>query len=99
MANQNVLVTGLAGKIGHILRSYLSDKYVLSGRDLKKVPGFPTTQRNLCNLNEILPAFKGIDTVVHLAADPDHQGNWDTNLQNNIVGTRNVYEAARLSGV
>ena len=98
MANQKILVTGLAGKIGQILRSYLSHKYNLSGLDLKEVPGFSTTQGNLSDLNEILPAFEGIDTVIHLAADPNHQGSWDTNLQNNIIGTRNVFEAARLSG-
>ncbi|MEC7733865.1 MAG: NAD(P)-dependent oxidoreductase [Chloroflexota bacterium] len=99
MSDKKVLVTGLAGKIGGIIRSNLSGKYSLSGLDLEGVPGFPTTTGNLSNLDEILPAFKGIDTVVHLAADPNHQGGWETNLENNIIGTRNVYEAARISGV
>ena len=99
LSDKKVLVTGLAGKIGGIIRSNLSGKYSLSGLDLEGVPGFPTTTGNLSNLDEILPAFKGIDTVVHLAADPNHQGGWETNLENNIIGTRNVYEAARISGV
>ena len=99
LSDKKVLVTGLAGKIGGIIRSNLSGKYSLSGLDLEGVPGFPTTTGNLSNLDEILPAFKGIDTVVHLAADPNHQGGWVTNLENNIIGTRNVYEAARISGV
>ena len=99
LSDKKVLVTGLAGKIGGIIRSNLSGKYSLSGLDLEGVPGFPTTTGNLSNLEEILPAFKGIDTVVHLAADPNHQGGWVTNLENNIIGTRNVYEAARISGV
>ena len=99
LSDKKVLVTGLAGKIGGIIRSNLSGKYSLSGLDLEGVPGFPTTTGNLSNLVEILPAFKGIDTVVHLAADPNHQGGWETNLENNIIGTRNVYEAARISGV
>ena len=99
LSDKKVLVTGLAGKIGGIIRSNLSGKYSLSGLDLEGVPGFPTTTGNLANLDEILPAFKGIDTVVHLAADPNHQGGWETNLENNIIGTRNVYEAARISGV
>ena len=99
MSEKKVLITGLAGKIGGIIRSNLSSKYSLSGLDLKKVPGFPTTVVNLSNLDEIMPAFQGINTVVHLAADPNHQGDWETNLENNIIGTRNVYEAARLSGV
>ena len=99
LSDKKVLVTGLAGKIGGKIRSNLSGKYSLSGLDLEGVPGFPTTTGNLSNLDEILPAFKGIDTVVHLAADPNHQGGWETNLENNIIGTRNVYEAARISGV
>ena len=99
LSDKKVLVTGIAGKIGGIIRSNLSGKYSLSGLDLEGVPGFPTTTGNLSNLDEILPAFKGIDTVVHLAADPNHQGGWETNLENNIIGTRNVYEAARISGV
>ena len=99
MSGRKVLITGLAGKIGGIIRSNLSLKYALSGLDLQKVPEFPTTVANLSNLDEILPAFEGIDTVVHLAADPNHQGSWETNLENNIIGTRNVYEAARRSGV
>ena len=99
LSDKKVLVTGLAGKIGGIISSNLSGKYSLSGLDLEGVPGFPTTTGNLSNLDEILPAFKGIDTVVHLAADPNHQGGWETNLENNIIGTRNVYEAARISGV
>ena len=99
LSDKKVLVTGLAGKIGGIIRSNLSGKYSLSGLDLEGVAGFPTTTGNLSNLDEILPAFKGIDTVVHLAADPNHQGGWETNLENNIIGTRNVYEAARISGV
>ncbi len=99
LSEKKILVTGLAGKIGGIIRSNLSNKYPLSGLDLQEVPGFQTTIGNLSNLDEILPAFKGIDTVVHLAADPNHQGGWNTNLENNIIGTRNVYEAARISGV
>ena len=87
LSEKKVLVTGLAGKIGGIIRSNLSNKYSLSGLDLKKVEGFQTTIGNLSCLDEILPAFEGIDTVVHLAADPNHQGGWETNLDNNIVGT------------
>ena len=83
MSEKKVLITGLAGKIGGIIRSNLSSKYSLSGLDLKKVPGFPTTVVNLSNLDEIMPAFQGINTVVHLAADPNHQGDWGTNLENN----------------
>ena len=91
MSKTKVLVTGLAGKIGSIIRKNLSTKYELSGLDLKTVPGYPTVVANLSDYDKIVPAFEGIDNVVHLAADPNHQGSWESNLEDNIVGTRNVY--------
>ena len=38
------------------------------------------------------------DTVVHLAAYLGSEG-WDLQHSNNVVGTYNVFEAARLAGV
>ena len=99
MTLKKVLVTGLAGKIGGIIRKNLAVNYELSGLDLLQVKGFETIVANLEDLNAIMPAFEGMDTVVHLAADPNHKGDWQSNLDNNIIGTRNVFEAARLSGV
>jgi nucleoside-diphosphate-sugar epimerase len=37
--------------------------------------------------------------VIHLAANPSPTAVWESILKNNIIGTRNVYEAARTSGV
>ena len=99
MPEKKVLITGLAGKIGGIIRKNLSDEYDLSGLDLVATNGYVSQIGDLSDLESILPAFTGIDTVVHLAADPNHQGSWESNLKNNIIGTRNVYEAARLKGV
>tara|TARA_Y100000588_G_C14139434_1_gene875357 strand:- start:15 stop:827 length:813 start_codon:yes stop_codon:yes gene_type:complete len=99
MERKRVLVTGLAGKIGGIIRKNLSDKYDLSGLDLDPIEGYKSHLGDLSELEAITPAFSEIDTVVHLAADPNHQGTWESNLKNNIIGTRNVYEAARQNGV
>ena len=99
MTLKKVLVTGFAGKIGGIIRKNLAVNYELFGLDLLQVEGFETIVANLGDLNAIMPAFEGMDTVVHLAADPNHKGDWQSNLDNNIIGTRNVFEAARLSGV
>lgn len=40
-----------------------------------------------------------MDTVVHLAADPDGNSPWESILANNITGTYHVFEACRLAGV
>ena len=96
---KRVLVTGMAGQIGGIIRRELGVRYELSGIDRVDVEGTPTRAADIANLNDILPAFEGIDAVVHLGADPSPQASWESVLSSNIVGTRNVYEATRLSGV
>ena len=74
-------------------------RYELNGIDRVDVDGTVLTVADIANLNDILPAFEGIEAVVHLGADPSPQASWESVLSSNIVGTRNVYEAARLSGV
>ena len=96
---KRVLVTGMAGQIGGIIRRELGECYELSGIDRVDVEGTPTRVADIANLNDILSAFEGIEAVVHLGADPSPQASWESVLSSNIVGTRNVYEAARLSGV
>ena len=96
---KKVLVTGMAGQIGGIIRRELGERYELSGIDQVDVEGVPTTVADIADLSAILPAFEGIDAVVHLGADPSPQASWESVLNNNLIGTRSVYEAARLSGV
>ena len=98
-----VLLTGAAGRIGRFLRDGLGDKYTLSGTD--RVPaseaGFESATANLTDFEAILPAFEGVDTVVHLAAEPRHTPDiwWDLLLPDNVSATANVFEAARRGGV
>jgi len=40
----------------------------------------------------------GLDTVVHLAADPRYEAPWDGLLKNNIEGAYRVFEAALATG-
>ena len=96
---KRVLVSGMAGQIGGIIRRELSEQYDLSGIDRVDVESVPTTVADIADLDAIMPAFEGIDAVVHLGADPSPQASWESVLSSNIIGTRNVYEAARLSGV
>lgn len=99
MAMKKVLVTGMSGQIGGIMRARLSDRYALSGLDVKPVDGFEVQVADLASLEAIQPAFEGVDTVVHLGADPSPRASWDSVLNNNLIATRNVYEAARVAGV
>lgn len=96
---KKVLVTGIAGLIGGIIRRFLGDKYELSGLDRVPVTQVPSVVADISELEAIRPAFEGVDAVVHLAADPNPRASWESTLQNNIIGTRNVYEAASRAGV
>ena len=40
-----------------------------------------------------------MESVVHLAASASPQADWPALLESNIIGARNVFEAARLAGV
>lgn len=99
---KTVVVTGSGGRIGGILRQALAGTYSLRGVDRVPTPGMPgALVAGLTDLDAILPAFKGADAVVHLAADPRHTPEiwWDTLIPDNVVATANVYEAARRGGV
>ena len=96
---KNILITGGAGLVGSVLTKGLKDKFNISILDIKKVDGVDSHTGDISNIDSIIPAFKGIDTVVHLAGDRRVHGDWDSILNNNIIGLYNIYEAARLSGV
>ncbi|SVD47754.1 uncharacterized protein METZ01_LOCUS400608, partial [marine metagenome] len=62
----------------------------------------PDDKFYLCDLADagaIRQAVKGMDMVVHLGADPGDDGSWESLLNNNVVGTYNVFEACRDAGV
>ena len=97
-----VLVTGSSGLIGSMLINSLADRFDFSGLDVRKsenAPDVPTLITDGSNLEAIMPVFKGIDAVVHMAANAPVETPWPDVLKNNISTTHNVYEAARQQGV
>ncbi|MFP6570263.1 MAG: NAD(P)-dependent oxidoreductase [Dehalococcoidia bacterium] len=96
---KKVLITGGAGLIGEVLRDHLSDRYSLYSLDLKEAVGIPSFIGDLSDMEAIIPAFEGQHTVVHLAADRRAYSDWPSTLDNNIIATFNVFEAAKRAGV
>ena len=99
---KRVLITGSGGRIGTILRQAFDGRYRLRGIDRVATPGMPDALvAGLADVAEILPAFKGADAVVHLAADPRHTPDIGlaTLIPDNVVASASVYEAARQGGV
>ena len=95
---RRVLVTGAEGLIGTIVRERLGDRYAI--RSLTRAPAaFPSHVADVADLDAIRPALAGVDAVVHMAGTPHVSSSWEEVLRSNIVGTRNVLEAAREAGV
>ena len=61
--------------------------------------GIPNALGDVSDFDAILPAFEGIDTVLHLSAYTEDVYEWECTERVNIRGTYNVYEAARIHGV
>jgi nucleoside-diphosphate-sugar epimerase len=95
---KRVLVTGAEGRIGAAVREHLADRYKLHFLTLTP-QDYPSVVANIADLEAIAPAFASMDAVVHLAASAAIGAPWDAVLRNNIVGTYNVFEAARRAGV
>jgi nucleoside-diphosphate-sugar epimerase len=97
---KRVLITGMSGLIGRLLRRHLEQRggYHLTALNRRSVEGVESVQADISDLQSIVPAFQGQEVVVHLAASLGFT-DWEQALSANIVGAYNVYEAARLAGV
>ena len=99
MGQRSVLITGMSGLIGGVLRRHLEGKYVLSALNRRDVPGVECHRADIANLEAIQPAFEHKDVVVHLSANASLTATWGEVLDHNIIGTYNVFEASRRAGV
>ncbi len=97
--NTKVVVTGIAGRIGHIARQFLGERWELSGVDLKTVTDFPSIIADINHQEALLPLFEGAYAVLHLAANPNEKAPWCDIKGPNILGTQSVFEVARCTKV
>jgi hypothetical protein len=98
---RRVLVTGAAGRIGSCFARFGAHKYNLrlmvqegdnKAGELHAYGEVVTGE--LGDLPRLQSLCEGMDTVIHLAADPRPSASWESLLPNNIIGTYNLFLAA-----
>jgi len=101
---KKVLITGMSGLIGGLLRRHLEELggYELTALNRRAVEGVKCFQADITDPEAIKPAFEGQDVVVHMAAylgNGTFSDDIEGHVAGNVMGVYNVYEAARLAGV
>jgi hypothetical protein len=85
------------------LKRGLSDQYDIGGLDRNNDPPVEdVVTADISDYAQTLAALRArmpIECVVHLAANARLDAPWPLVLESNIIGTRNVYESARVLGV
>jgi len=97
-----VLITGAAGTIGKTLRDGLRGRFgALRLLDVAPLgaarSGEELVTADVRDLAALTAAMAEVDATVHLAGIP-HEDTFDSIMQTNVVGTYNVFEAARSQG-
>jgi nucleoside-diphosphate-sugar epimerase len=98
---RTVLITGAAGNIGRKLRAAWEDAYDLVLIDRVADPEDPDLiVADLSTLDDDwITHFHSVDTVIHLAADPNEFASWEELQEPNLDTLANVFHAAALAGV
>ncbi len=112
---KRVLITGVYGLVGNVIYRHLCQfpsRYTVYGLSrraaasarlpqphLRPVPAERLVIADVADMAALQTAVQGMDTVVHMAANPNGDAEWDSLLQNNIIGSYNVFEACRRAGV
>jgi hypothetical protein len=98
---RTVLITGASGNIGRKLRAAWEDVYDLILIDQSADPGDDeVVVADLADADDDwMECFHGVDTVIHLAANPDEFSPWEELYRPNIDAVANVFQAAVLAGV
>jgi uronate dehydrogenase len=100
---KTVLITGAAGDIGGRMRKLLKGVYPqLRWSDIRKpadlAPDETFIAADLADYAQVEKIVSGVDGIVHFGGH-SIEGPWETILSANIIGCRNVFEAAYRAGV
>jgi nucleoside-diphosphate-sugar epimerase len=98
---RTVLITGACGNLGTKLRAAWSELYDLVLLDIAAPAHDPNVIKvDLGELDdEWITYFHGVDTVIHLAGNPNEFATWEELERPNLDALANVIHAAALAGV
>src|SRR5262245_1810047 len=97
---RTVLITGASGNIGRKLREAWADVYDLVLLDRAPGDDDEVIAADLSELDDDwITHFHGVDTVIHLAANPDEFSSWEDLVRPNLDALGNVLHASALAGV
>ena len=95
MSKEKLLITGSNGTVGKILTERISTSLEVVGVDFAHGDSEIETEiadvSNIEQLDVAFRKFSPIQFVIHLAADANHETNWESAVVNNINGTKNLY--------
>ncbi len=105
MSNRNqyrVLVTGTAGTVGKAVGAMLRERgHFVRGLDLHRSGAAvdEAMEGSIDDPETVGRAVAGMDTIVHLAAQPDEAPFMERLLKPNVIGVYRILEAAREAAV
>lgn len=97
---RSILITGASGNLGQKLRAAWGDAYDLVLIDAGGDDDAEVVVADLAEWDESwVGLFEGVDTVIHLAANPSEHASWESLTRPNLDALCNVFNAAALAGV
>src|SRR5215208_971251 len=93
-----LLITGINGLIGTVLRNALQPVHTIYGLDLEGEFSEQVLSGDISDYQQtahVVKQFLPLEAIIHLAGDPRVDASWESVLKANIIGTRNIFEAAR----
>lgn len=97
---KRIVITGSNGLIGRMLLDAWRGSGQYDAVGLARSEGdYTDILADTSDMDALIKGFKGADVIVHLAGASAVESSWEDVLESNIIGLRNVFEAARIAGV
>lgn len=102
MNSTGLLITGISGLIGSILREALSGRFEVYGLDRNPCPSCSKfIQVDLTDREAVRQALRemhGMKFLIHLAGDARADADWESVWKHNMLATWNLYQLAAERG-